>query len=93
MTLEITKDLTLTDERAESSYGIPVLVTGGIAYGKSDILPAPWGAAGYDAQGNHTGQGEDKCRMAGVVVKNFAASILQGQMDDATFAFVKSFYA
>lgn len=86
----ITTGLELTNERAESSHGIPVLVAIGIALGKSDLLPDPFFCAGYDAAGNHTGRGEDKCKLAGVLVKTHAGS-LRG-MDKKTFAFVRSFY-
>lgn len=33
------REMTLTTERGESSYGIPVLVVDGNAYGKDDIMP------------------------------------------------------
>ena len=91
MTHKITEGLELTDEQAGVSYGIPVLVANGIALGKSDCLPEPFCAAGYDTSGNHTGRGEDKCKLAGVLVKNYASSILN--MDEKTFNFIKRFYA
>ena len=33
------KKITLIDDRAESSYGIPVAVFDGIAYGPADLIP------------------------------------------------------
>ena len=48
MKYNLTSEIELTDERAESSYGIPVLVIGGNAYGKADLLPAPFCIAGYE---------------------------------------------
>lgn len=92
MKYELSKGLVLTDERPESSYGIPVLVADGVAYGKGDTMPQPWGAAGYDEYGNHTGNGNDCCRQAGVIVKSFVGSIQVGEMSVATFAWIKSFY-
>ena len=42
MTTTITGDVVLTTDRSESSYGIPVLVLSGTAYGPADKLP--WGS-------------------------------------------------
>lgn len=41
LTLRDTSEILLTDERAESSYGIPVAIFNGVAYGKSDVIPLP----------------------------------------------------
>lgn len=92
MTYKLTAEIELSDERSESSYGIPVLVIGGNAYGKADQLPAPFCVSGYDALGNHTGNGEDKCRLAGVLVKTHAESLLSNFPTD-TYQFIKRFYA
>jgi hypothetical protein len=92
MKYNLTSEIELTDERAETSYGIPVLVIGGKAFGKADLLPAPFCIAGYDASGNHTGSGDDKCQLAGVLVRAHAGS-LHTPFPTATFNFIKSFYA
>jgi len=39
ITLKGEKAITITDERAESSCGIPVAIIDGIAYGKTDAFP------------------------------------------------------
>ncbi len=46
MTIHLAPSWILTDERVESSYGIPVLVNRAnntIAYGPADIVPGPVG--------------------------------------------------
>ena len=44
MNINLNSRIALTNERAESSYGIPVLVIDGIAYGKGDDYSAIYGA-------------------------------------------------
>jgi hypothetical protein len=90
---KLTNELELTDERSESSFGIPVLVVGGgRAYGKSDNLPYPFQVAGHDAEGNHTGNPADKCRLAGVIVQGHAES-LHSIFPTEIYEWIKSFYA
>jgi hypothetical protein len=81
----------LTNERSESSYGIPVLVINGDAYGRGDVLPEPYCTAGYDQKGNHTGRGEDKCRLAGVLVRAHAHALTSCTPE--RYEFIKSFYS
>ena len=91
MTYKLTAEIELSDERAESSYGIPVLLIGGNAYGKADLLPAPFCVAGWDADGNHTGKGSDKCRLAGVLVKAHAG-MLSNYFSSPLYQWIKCFY-
>ena len=40
-------DMSLTTDRAESSYNVPVLIVGGNAYGKNDLMPEGKGELGW----------------------------------------------
>jgi hypothetical protein len=91
MTYNLTNDLTLSDEHAASSNGIPVLLFNGRAFGSADHLPAPFGVAGYDADGNHTGNGGDKCSKAGKIVEAHVGSI-PSNFPTQTYNWIKSFY-
>ena len=92
MKYKITEKLELTDEHAASSNGIPVLVINGVAFGKSDLLPGTFCSAGYDQLGNHTGNGDDKCFLAGILVRGHGRS-LNSNFPSDTYRFIKSFYA
>ena len=50
MTHPHSEDLTLTTEHSQSSYGMPVLVYQGTAYGPGDLLPAAPGWMGGGQQ-------------------------------------------